>query len=301
MFPKIDIGLDPADRKIPLNKIPNIPASQKHYEPPTVRYPVRKVGIPLQSRTMNPSLVDVFKAGGSSIKAVRYIGDRGRVYDPHMVSWIEPFKKYCNSVTHLDLVKVSVPMLDLILRARASKVENLRLSYSTCSPGHLHCVSKYCVGLRSLSLAIYQPVPKTLWVTVGPTLEELHIALPNELRRSSPPSFDVFSLNQMRATIKSIEDYCRAIRRISIYPLPRLLHDETRILLQSYGNQLQYARTKFCRMSPAIARNIAASCPNAAFDVMFMTRASVVQDLNFQTPRVVFGARVRSLLWMQPV
>lgn len=228
----------------------------------------------LRTRNWTAGANDVLKRAGQHFKALTYSGDSEPNSPPHLVSWIDPFRRYCDNVIELHLNKVHTAYFDMILEARAGKLEKLYLDSCCSSRNHLFVVARHCAGLKSLCMQPRVSVPDSLWTSLAPSLTELELAP----TMKCPPPRDV---------LKAVQASCRALTHVTVgkdYIAVQLAE-----LLISYGAQLLFAKAGFGLMPFPQCQNIADACPNAMFEISSSVKFEVVAALKYRMHNLKLG------------
>lgn len=239
--------------------------------------PTRYAEILLNPREPNARTNEVIQVAGKHFTKLAYYGDRDENAAPHMVSWIEPYRIHCTSVIHLTLNRVHVRYLKEILQARSGKLESLTLDLYSSSRSHLWEVAKYGKGLKKLSISPGADAPEMLWISVGPTLEELEIPLPT---KPVPPGVPKFGF-------RYAQEHCKSLKRLS---MPKdSVPNELEELIKSLGDQLEFCKANFAKMQYQQVTAIGNSCPNASFELTSTVKLDVIMALQYRVPSLKFS------------
>lgn len=262
-------------------KFPHVNVTSDFYrsKPPTGSPKVfSTVEMPLNCRTWDSGSVKVLQASGGSITGITCTADRNARPAPHLVTWIDPFLKHCHNLKSLDVKCMCLPFFEKIIQRCGPTLESLAMDNTTSSTAHIDCIAKHCFGLRRFSTVLRTATPLHVWPTIGAKLEDLRFVL-------TEPNMNIVHgshYSYMQQMLGSIEKHCRRIRRITANPVCSAAFPALASLVGSYGEQLEYAKLNFSYMASDLCRSIAGKCPNAEFALTYLTRMSVIEDLNYQ-------------------
>lgn len=187
---------------------------------------------------------------GKGLTSLAFESSMTDKFEDDLRSMLRALEEDCPVLRRLDIRNIGVsPFSRAVLRARDGKLVEL-----AGAGEHSADIERYCRGLRSLVLTNVPANLRDVLRTVGPTLETIEVLQPWACSR---------------ADMQTVKELC-----------PKLVHVAFKVergspgepysdLLQSYGQQLQFA--SLGRMSKHLCEAVVDACPNLTCEADFMT------------------------------